>query len=372
MRKEESHRRFEFLDGLRGIAALLVVFFHFNNRLAESSIPLFPDFIDSFLNLGHLGVEIFFALSGFVIAYSIRNQTITFPFIGKFFIRRSIRLDPPYWIIVFILVALSAIGNLFKTAPYQLPGFTEITINLFYLSDFLETPKILPVSWTLAFEIQFYLFLVLLVKFLQFLDSKISQKQGSLLSFPSLAVLSFLMILSLLQSTPYSWFPNIPGLFLNKWYSFFSGTLACWTMLQVIKPLFFWINLGFIATYALAKDPSACVTCLISLVIYWAIMKDMMNTLLRGPIFQYLGKISYSLYLIHWVIGLKFMDIAVRFFGEHIESKALTFLLMMTALSFTLCASHIFYRFIELPSLRLSRKMQGSNRNNLKVGMGLR
>src|SRR5690349_17798349 len=101
--------RFEFLDGLRGIAALGVIFFHFNGSLKEHSH--FSQFLLSALDLGHLGVQIFFVLSGFVIAYSLRQEKLSCLFVLRFFVRRSIRLDPPYWVAALAIIVLSLLGQ---------------------------------------------------------------------------------------------------------------------------------------------------------------------------------------------------------------------------------------------------------------------
>ena len=61
-----------------------------------------PAPLETALKLGFVGVDIFFVLSGFVIAYSVREARITPRFLGRFALRRSIRLDPPYWITIAI------------------------------------------------------------------------------------------------------------------------------------------------------------------------------------------------------------------------------------------------------------------------------
>ena len=358
-------QRFEFLDGLRGIAALLVVVFHFNNILIQNEIFPFPKIINWILAQGEFGVEIFFVLSGFVIAYSIRNYRISISFAGNFFIKRSIRLDPPYWMTLLILTSLTILGNFFKAVPMPLAPIDDILINSLYLSDIMDIPRILPVSWTLALEIQFYMFYILLVSFIQFLNSKFSKDKDAVsMSVPALIILNALMLVSLLQNTPHALLPSIQGLFVYKWYSFFIGCLACWSMLKFIPSAFFWINFSFIGMYALNVHSGAYATCLVSLIIYGVAMKDKMHSFLTSFIFQYLGKISYSLYLLHWVVGLKVMDISLRNTDVFHHSLGALLLLLAVAISTSIFAADIFYRFIELPSLKFSQQFKNRSRKN--------
>lgn len=82
----ETRQHYEILDGLRGIAAIAVVIFHFMEIIV-------PDYKDSFVGHAYLAVDFFFCLSGFVIAYAYDNRL---PVIGRaaFFKLRLIRLHP--------------------------------------------------------------------------------------------------------------------------------------------------------------------------------------------------------------------------------------------------------------------------------------
>ena len=82
----DTKPHYNILDGLRGVAALMVVFFHIFEAYATSHI-------DQHINHGYLAVDFFFILSGFVIgyAYDDRWKTMT---IKNFIRRRFIRLHP--------------------------------------------------------------------------------------------------------------------------------------------------------------------------------------------------------------------------------------------------------------------------------------
>src|SRR4051812_49043164 len=83
-------RRFAFIDALRGLAALAVAGYHFYAGLClDKTAPLFPWPLHLSLAHGNAGVEVFFVLSGFVMAYSLRQVRIDARFFGVFLLRRS-------------------------------------------------------------------------------------------------------------------------------------------------------------------------------------------------------------------------------------------------------------------------------------------
>ena len=83
-----SAHRFSSLDGLRGICALTVVLFHCNNFFHKG--PVFQH--------GFLAVDVFFILSGFVIALTYENELKSGLAVRLFLIRRAQRLLPTYWV----------------------------------------------------------------------------------------------------------------------------------------------------------------------------------------------------------------------------------------------------------------------------------
>jgi peptidoglycan/LPS O-acetylase OafA/YrhL len=82
----KSRQHFEILDGLRGVASICVVIFHFMEFAT-------PDYNDNFMAHAYLAVDFFFCLSGFVIAYAYDKRLKDLG-IKKFFQLRLIRLHP--------------------------------------------------------------------------------------------------------------------------------------------------------------------------------------------------------------------------------------------------------------------------------------
>ncbi len=95
--------RYELLDGLRGVAALIVIFYHVGECFATSVR-------DQWINHGYLAVDFFFVLSGFVIGYAYDGRWKRGLTSGEFLLRRLIRLQP----MVIIAVTLGVISFLIQ------------------------------------------------------------------------------------------------------------------------------------------------------------------------------------------------------------------------------------------------------------------
>ena len=99
----QSRPRYDLLDGLRGVAAILVIFYHFGEGFATSPV-------DQMLNHGYLAVDFFFVLSGFVLGYAYDDRWRKGMTASRFMLRRVIRLHP----MVILSVALGAVAYLIQ------------------------------------------------------------------------------------------------------------------------------------------------------------------------------------------------------------------------------------------------------------------
>src|SRR3954465_14098257 len=147
---------YQILDGLRGVAAIIVVLFH----LAE---PLSTGHLDNLVNHGYLAVDFFFLLSGFVIGYAYDDRWHKMT-IGGFFKRRIERLQP----MVVLGMTLCAIGFYFtdstlwplihtipawKMLLVTLIGYTILPVPLSLdIRGWQEMHPMNSVGWSLFFE----------------------------------------------------------------------------------------------------------------------------------------------------------------------------------------------------------------------------
>jgi peptidoglycan/LPS O-acetylase OafA/YrhL len=104
-------------------------------------------------------VNIFFIISGYAISESLKFYKPDFSNAIKYVMRRSIRLDAPYWVILTIYFTLE---TLLKQRNY---GLVDLFGNGFYLQRIFGFQQILGVAWTLCIEVQFYLLMLLIASF---------------------------------------------------------------------------------------------------------------------------------------------------------------------------------------------------------------
>jgi peptidoglycan/LPS O-acetylase OafA/YrhL len=151
-------RRDAALDGLRGLAILLVFIFHYGGGL-QSSSPA-QRLAGYFTQFSWCGVVLFFALSGFLITGSLWETNRTLYRLRNFYARRALRIFPLYFgaLIAVAIAGIAAGAHLSQLRPLLV--FVFFLQNFPHLSSYaLSTPSPLPLYhfWTLAVEEQFYL-----------------------------------------------------------------------------------------------------------------------------------------------------------------------------------------------------------------------
>jgi peptidoglycan/LPS O-acetylase OafA/YrhL len=152
------------LDGLRGVAILLVVVCHYTHDW--SSFPLDRAF-HVVSKLGGLGVDLFFVLSGFLITGILLDAKGSAHYFRNFYVRRALRILPLYYGLVAFLVVLASLraaseglaSTAASVAQHQVWYWTHTVNWLIALTGSFETtvPIELGILWSLAIEEQFYL-----------------------------------------------------------------------------------------------------------------------------------------------------------------------------------------------------------------------
>ncbi|MFD5574386.1 acyltransferase family protein [Streptomyces cadmiisoli] len=146
--------RLGWLDALRGIAALVVVFDH-------SSYTFMADFrreLMPYFNTSRYGIMVFFLVSGYIIPSSLERRGC----VRTFWIGRIFRVYPLWAAVVTTLLALNALG-IAEIRDFSPQSATSLMVaHATMLQELLGTPNLLLVLWTLSYEMSFYLLVVAL------------------------------------------------------------------------------------------------------------------------------------------------------------------------------------------------------------------
>jgi len=366
--------RYLTIDALRGIAALSVTLFHLSTPAFIGVDSRVLEILLSVFNYGHLGVPIFFVISGFVIAATIKSKDVDFHYVGKFIVKRATRLDPPYWVAIAIEISLIYLTiNLFHM-PGELPSAERIVSHLFYLQNFLGLGDIAPNYWTLCIEVQFYLLLSI-----AFAARNVILKAGANARVTKMIFMTAFFALvgySFLIAAEYTSNP-LDGLFLPYWYLFSLGAACYWSAvaqrlskfifytLCLITLLLFWLQ----ALDNFQHASNTLVAVLTAYFLYIAALRKKLSTWLNHSALLYLGSISYTLYLLHGSIGDRFISFfhewLLPHMGLQIASPIFSIALLIAAIGVSILACHIVFLLIEKPAMRLSKRIKPNSKTGI-------
>ena len=293
------------LEGLRGVAILLVLLFH-------AGVPGFSG--------GFVGVDVFFVLSGFLITGLLlreheRSGRID---LGAFYARRARRILPA----AAVVLAATMLLSWFILAPVDLPRVAGDAVasalsvgNIRFAAgatDYFGTdvaPSPVIHYWSLGVEEQFYL---LWPALLILATRSRSPRVATGLVLAGVAVVSYLAALVLTDANPAWAFYSLPT---RAWQLALGGLVAVGAARfngvpdRVAVPLG-WLGLGAILATLVVIVPgtpypglAALVPTLGSVAVILAgVRRRSVASLLAVPPLRFLGRISYSLYLVHWPI----------------------------------------------------------------------
>ncbi len=291
MGQSDASTKFTLVQALRGFAALWVVLFHAaEGKHLESIRAATPTWLfDAVFSAGHYGVSIFFALSGFVIAHSLRNADATPRFAGRFVLRRSIRLDPPYWATMALMIGQQMIEARIRGTAMPDVSLGQLIAHVFYVQDILGYPQISAVFWTLCFEIQFYLgFMLLLVS-------------GRMVGGRAGAVVRIVMFGAALAGALQIYHGLPGGVALTMWHAFFVGVAAYWAGQRSGMWL---VALAILVMVIFVRQSTGdMMSAATAVLLYLAFRTGRITTMASGAPLQWLGMISYSLYLSHNIVA---------------------------------------------------------------------
>jgi len=340
-----SKQRYGFIDAVRGIAACSVMLQH---SLYESGLlgvrgPYgeLPGFIPNWLELGETGVVAFFLVSGFVIPLSL-EKTADF---RLFWLHRAFRIYPLYLFIYFVTFLLRGGGGI-----HSVHGFAvNFAAHLFFVQEYLRQIGFVGGSWTLSLEMLWYiaisgLFLVSLNK-------------------NAVLLVAVSVIISLLAEIACGFGHHLPMGRLSMLLCCVTGLLCYRHERQDISNNRFFLLLGIMAMTIFANvivgfklfpspHPDAGFFMVLdswslaALIFFLPLVKRSWKIWdLAG--FKFIGRISYSVYLVHPVI--LYILTFTTFRGV---------LLIAITFATTIGIATLTYRYIESPAINLGHTLR--------------
>jgi peptidoglycan/LPS O-acetylase OafA/YrhL len=315
---------------LRAIAVLCVCFCHFAKPLTEGYVysPIF-----SFINeYGKYGVEIFFVISGFVIPLSLENGKYQLSDFMRFIYKRVIRLHPAFIAAIALTLIITYFSFKFKHLPFP-ETFESIAGSILVFQNL----GLNVVFWTLRIEAEFYIFIGLFFILLK--------------NFPSIAL--YIVIPVLLLASQFDYF-NAIGLLKHLSY-FLMGTIG---FLIYAKKGQVWhhyllLLVVIIFSFLFTSIPNMIDSIPASIAGALTILFILFYKGKTPQSLNFIGKISYSLYLVHYPIS----RIIIRFLMKLLPAP-IAWILFLIVFTIVIPVAWLFYKYLEAPSEKYSQAIR--------------
>lgn len=372
----------EYIDALRGLAIFGVLCVHFAKfGMGALSLEGMPFNFDNFLTEGRYGVALFFVVSAFTLSRSIESRIMTEPLaIRKYFLRRFFRIAPSFYLVILLVFFIKGTGSIYYVNPAhpELTWFdllTHITFTNgffpYYVNDFLG------VEWSIATEFCFYMLLPFFMFFL-LLQLQVRVKFFAIIGLFIMALYMYWLIS--VDDLLFTMYENLDSSAGNAWSYFFIGSqlhvfivgILVWQFMQLdlhkyisnktaITCLFICLFIAILFTYMHGEHVTNELFSFLALP-FWAMMSGLLIVFLdivrpKLAWLEFLGKISFSLYLVHLFIGSKTAEPTGIWLNiAQISTSEIAFgayFLLNTVLS--ICVAFLMHKFIELPGMRLGK-----------------
>ncbi|MFA6276970.1 MAG: acyltransferase [Pedobacter sp.] len=308
---------------LRSLAALGVLLCHYGSDLKN-----YPE-LAFLLSFGKLGVHIFFLISGYIITLSLLNYNYYPKHFFKFLLKRSVRIEPVYIITILLTLFSFYLFNHFSSfkggdLPF-IPG--QFFAHVFYIVPFTKWSFYNNIFWTLGVEFQFYL----LMGCVYFIKNSMFFRIIFLILFSLTVFIPFANATNLLSNYGAIFALGISSLHFqqsrNKWY----------LSIMILDAIIIYLHDGYLILFLLT----------ISILIIYLFKYKI-------AILNFLGKISYSLYVIHPLIFIYINGITKKTIPNLINYELLFLCVQITT---ALGLAYVFYLLIEKPTIAISKKI---------------
>jgi peptidoglycan/LPS O-acetylase OafA/YrhL len=363
--------RFTFLDALRGLGALGIACYHVH-RYRPLEIPA-DHFLSSSIQFivrhGWASVQVFWVIAGFVLAYSLRKTAIGPASFGNLTLRRILRLGIPYWTAILAVAAVDILSKLFLNPADQPLVEDPITLarlaaNLGFLQDVLDLGNITAGTWFVCVDLQFGVLFALMLGIVRLCCWPLPKTAGR----ANIDALILMLVFVPLGLVSLFWL-NIDLNDYSAWAIYYFhmplfGAMAWWALEGRIPRAVFWAYAAVMACgvayrWDLGMDYKKSLDVFVALttgiVIYLVGRRGHLGDWLTWRPLQYLGRVSYSLYLTHYLTS--WIIVSVGYYWTRDNAKAAA-CWMTASILVSIGVAGVFYRYVEAPSLRLVTRLR--------------
>ena len=353
------------LDGLRGIAILLVISFHYINNQLTSTESSIGRLLGKATSFGWVGVDLFFVLSGFLIGAILLKERRSKNFFTTFYIRRFVRIVPNYYLAVTLFVIIGAIpffsGSIFLTGGNEIPWWSYYAMvhNIFMARVSTMGNLSMSVTWSIGVEEQFYIVFPFIVYF-------IKEKWLPALLF------TVIVAASIIRMQYHTWYPTYV-LLPSRMDSIAFGILVAYynrhiNLTAFVRKYFIYFNLVLFLVVAVCAflywrfdDLFAIKHSLFALffsvcLLFALTLKDSLYArVLRNKMLVWIGTLSYSLYLFHCLI-LGLMHYLIGHNKTIIIANGRDIMISIAALITSVLFAWGIYKVFETPMVKLGKR----------------
>jgi peptidoglycan/LPS O-acetylase OafA/YrhL len=350
------YNRIKILDGFRGLAILLVIGYHYLN----------------FFSFGWIGVDLFFVLSGFLITGKLVESLGAEHYFRTFYIKRILRIVPLYYVILVVFFVLipsllpSLVSVSFKDLQHGQIYYWTFVVNIFDAVHGWPVNVTLIHFWSLACEMQFYLFWPFIIYFFYnqgkglviilifFCITGILFRIGGQFFLPLNDIYRYVLLPCRIDAFSAGallyLFLRRDKITAHKSKLLFSAFMVLTIVLvgMAVKKINWHYSIDLVGKYGYTLDA-----------IFWATLmgfflcggQHFMKRILTGRLMTGLGKYSYGMYIFHWPLYI----IISRQFIFNVSTQNKTWLLAAVAFVTTCLCSFASYHLLEKHFLKLKQ-----------------
>ena len=345
LRRITTQKRFiPQIDGLRFVAIASVVFFHIYAVLERGAVPTPIPFNT---DMAKRGVELFFGISGFILGVPFASRYLAnAPEVNlkQYFMRRLTRLEPPYFISLFVCAAMQNVVS-HRSFNDMAPHLLASSFYLHNLSFGAFPGAVNGVAWSLEVEVQFYILVPLLALLFSIANARVRR----------VVILAIMLVAGVLSNSLYSSLRFHAS--IAYYLAFFlAGFLVCdfYITRGEWKKSFFWDVLALVLwplIWYLGRNSGHVAIPFIIVLLYLAAFRGWIcSAVFSNRWITDIGGMCYSIYLFHFVLiyGVKHLTASLHI-GENFWVYYALQSIMIIPVLMLFCGS--FFLLIERPCM---------------------